>query len=92
MDRQRYLDLINPAITLVLKKGEDYNTNVQLAEYFPFGGISYVQMINLKTTRLRSILGQREPNFDSLEDTVLDLINYCIFYLDFMQGGGNEQL
>lgn len=91
MNRQRYLELIAPALDLVSKKGEDYNALVKLHDYFPFGHKSYIQMVHVKATRLRSLSEVAEPNFDSIEDTLLDLLNYTVFYLDFLKGTGNEQ-
>lgn len=86
MDRQRYLDLINPAIVLVQKKHEDYNKGLQLAEYFPFGDASYVQMLHVKQCRLLSLVSTDSmENFESKKDTVLDLINYAVFYLAYLE-------
>jgi hypothetical protein len=87
MDRQRFLELIEPAVALVARKGEDYNANaIQLHEYFPFKDKSYQQMLHMKVLRMRSLLDKgSEPNFDSLLDSVYDLVNYAVFYLDYLQ-------
>lgn len=89
MDRERYLELINPAIVLVLRKHEDYNKGeATLEQYFPFGDYSYIQMTHLKALRLVSLASLdvgSAPNYDSIKDTVLDLINYCVFYLDYLE-------
>jgi hypothetical protein len=89
MNRQRYLDLINPAIVMVAKKGEDYNQGeTSLKQYFPFGDYSHIQMIHLKALRLVSLASLEvglEPNYDSIEDTLYDLLNYAVFYLDYLQ-------
>lgn len=89
MDRARYLELINPAIVLVQKKHEDYNQGeASLTQYFPFGDYSYIQMTHLKALRLVSLASLGEgsaPNYDSIKDTVLDLINYAVFYLDYLE-------
>lgn len=85
MDRNEYLDLIAPAMLLTVKKHEDYNNSIKLVEYFPFGHKSYVQMLHVKLMRLRSLAENAEPNFESVEDTVLDLINYAVFYLQFLR-------
>lgn len=91
MDRRQYESLINPAIALVVKKHEDYNTGIQLEDYFPFGHKSYIQMLHVKVLRLRSLDG-RAGNFESVKDTLYDLINYSIFYLDYLESKVNEQL
>ena len=84
MDAKHYLEIIKPAMDLVVKKHEDYNTGVDLKDYFPFGDASYLQMIHIKVMRLRSLLG-RTANFENQEDTLKDLINYCVFYMQFLQ-------
>lgn len=86
MDRVRFLTLIEPAIKLVDKKGEDYNAStVQLVDYFPFKDKSYQQMLHMKVLRMRSLLDKGSaPNFDSLLDSLYDLINYSVFYLDYL--------
>lgn len=85
MDRARYLDLINPAIALVIKKHQDYNKGLELSQYFPFHDASYVQMLHVKQCRLLSLVATNtRENFESKKDTVLDLINYAVFYLDYL--------
>lgn len=93
MDRMQFLKLIEPAIRLVDRKGEDYNANaIQLHEYFPFGDMSYQQMIHMKVLRMRSLLGKGSaPNFDSLLDSVYDLVNYSVFYLEFLESANPKK-
>ena len=75
---------VAPVRELIAKKGQDYNTGVQLADYFPFGRVSYVQMIHLKATRLRSLIeATKGPNFDSVQDTLQDLLAYTVFMLAY---------
>ncbi len=91
MNTQEYLDTIEEAMDVVVAKGEDYNSSgVELEEYFPFGDWSYTQMLHLKVTRLRSLLNVEEPNFDSRKDTLIDLINYAVFYLSYLQNAEGE--
>ncbi len=87
MDQLTYGKLVLQAAKLVERKGEDYNKGgAELHDYFPFGDKSYVQMIYVKAMRLRSLAeSAAPPNFDSAKDTVLDLINYCVFYLDYLE-------
>ena len=86
MDGDKFDMLVNKARALVALKGEDYNSGVDLHDYFPFGDSSYIQMLHMKTTRLVSLVQQnKEANFESVEDTVLDLINYAVFYLDYLE-------
>ena len=80
MDRATYLELIEPAISIAEKKGEDYNGGASVHDYFPFGDKSYVQMLHVKSQRLVQLTSDdrlnNKPNFESKRDTVLDLINY----------------
>lgn len=86
MDRTEYLRLINPAIALVQKKHEDYNKGLNLEDYFPFGDASYVQMLHVKQCRLLSLVSTDSmENFESKKDTTLDLINYAVFYLAYLE-------
>jgi hypothetical protein len=89
MDRQRFVELLEENIKLMEKKHEDYGSNkggdTPLEDYFPFGSKSYVQMLHVKTLRLKSLIeSSREPNHEKVIDTVRDLINYAVFYLDFL--------
>ena len=84
MTRDEYLALIEPALAIVEKKHQDYgNATAGLDSYFPFGDKSYLQMMHVKMQRLLSLAkSKEEPNFESMYDTVLDLINYAVFFLD----------
>ena len=91
MDRTHYLTLIEPAIALVARKSEDYQSAaVALEDYFPFGDKSYVQMLHVKTMRLVSLANNSNPNFEAAQDSVLDLINYAVFYLEYFQRRHHE--
>lgn len=85
MDRTKYLELLEPALKLVVAKGEDYNQKVQLHDYFPFNDYSYQQMLHMKVLRMRSVLHKgSKPNYDSVLDSLYDLINYSIFYAEYL--------
>lgn len=78
---------------LCIRKSLDYNQdqrdidphNIDRTSYFPFGAISYAQMLHTKSSRFNSlvlaIIDGREPNFEGLHDTALDIINYAGFFL-----------
>ena len=86
MDAQRYLAAIKPAMEIVVKKGEDYNNKSSIHDYFPLGDASYFQMLFIKVMRLKSLINKdSKPNFDSKLDTIVDLINYAVFYLEYLQ-------
>ena len=76
------------AVLLAIKKSNDYNPaqtdihNIDRSIYFPFGIVSYAQMLHTKTQRFNSLALKTDPvNFESLKDTALDLINYAGFYI-----------
>jgi len=81
------------AVLLCVKKSADYNQgmghldvhNVDRTSYFPFGEVSYAQMLHTKAQRFNSLvqkhLSGEAPNFEGLRDTALDIINYAGFYV-----------
>lgn len=81
------------AALLCLKKSEDYNGTeesqdphkVDRSPYFPFGDVSYAQMLHTKAQRFNSLIinGMRgkSVNFEGLVDTALDIINYAGFFI-----------
>ena len=92
MNRQQYLDLITPAVDLVAKKSEDYNTGMRRQQYFPFQDRSYIQMIYVKALRLVALAENPTPNFESTQDTLYDLLNYTVFYLDYLKDQSDEHI
>ncbi len=86
MDRKKYLALIEPAVKLIEQKNQDYNNTIGLHEYFPFKDASYQQMLHVKVLRMRSILSKgSEANFESMLDSVHDLLNYTVIYLEYLE-------
>ena len=85
------LDQVHPVLLecaqLLVKKAQDYGssmTDYSKSEYMPFGHYSYIHMLHTKLSRIRSIALESDPerktNFESLRDSVIDLINYAAFY------------
>lgn len=80
------------ATELCMKKSQDYNNGntapQSRANYFPFGLISYAQMLHTKTQRLNSLAQQtKTPNNESVRDTLLDMINYANFAIEAIDKG-----
>jgi hypothetical protein len=74
-------DILHSCAELLDKKGQDYNASgVSRDDYFPFGRMSYMQMIHIKYLRLRSLINQDGSNFESIDDTLQDLINYAAIW------------
>lgn len=88
MTKAEFMALMEPISNLVDAKHQDYNAGVvKLEQYFPFGHQSYVQNIHTKVLRLVSLVdrGQISPRFEPVEDTVMDCIAYCAFYLAYIR-------
>ena len=68
------------------QKGMDYNNAIKRSDYFPFGLKSYTQMLWMKVLRMKSIADSgKTPNFESMQDNLLDLINYASFMFDYLE-------
>jgi len=62
-----------------------------IAEYFPFGNKSFVQMIHVKTKRLVNLTKSLQPpQNESIEDNLIDLINYASYYYEWLKGELHE--
>jgi len=84
--------VINECIALQIKKSNDYqnpNSRIKQIDYYPRGVLSIMEMIHTKTTRMWSVLEAAEsgknPNFESLEDSAKDLINYASFFVTYLR-------
>jgi len=78
-----------------LKKAQDYqnpHSNIKQADYYPNGCASILDMMHTKMLRLRSVIEalQNDPgyveNFESIEDSAKDLINYASFFVEYYRG------
>jgi hypothetical protein len=74
-------------IHLQLKKGRDYQSTISTVkqfDYYPSGVRTIHEIMHTKMTRLKSLIEKfeaagAEPNFESIEDSLKDLINYSSF-------------
>lgn len=79
---------------VLTKKTEDYNADKihdpefrldsARYDYFPFGSSSYLQMLHTKIHRMRSVMLKDEANYESVEDSLIDLGSYLIFYYSYL--------
>ena len=71
-------------------KHKDYGG---LSGYFPFGAKSYCHELNKKVKRLVTLeKADVSPTHESIEDNLLDLINYASYYYEFLiEMGGPKQ-
>lgn len=81
---------------ITMSKRQDYTNNPEidahenfkrasmLAEWFDYtGDVSYIVLIGTKLARLSSLLNNdKKPNNESIEDTFIDLINYCALWAE----------
>tara|TARA_B100001093_G_C26377274_1_gene821322 strand:+ start:299 stop:694 length:396 start_codon:yes stop_codon:yes gene_type:complete len=94
------LEVLRKAAEIQNKKGNDYqnpNSRIKQAMYYPRGCSTLLDTMIAKTLRLQSVLEAMEndtkynPNFESLEDSCIDIINYASFFAAYMKGGIDGQ-
>ena len=94
------IKVLHECADLQLKKSNDYqnpNSTIRQADYYPRGFASILDVMHTKIIRMRSVLEAMEydpnyvPNFESLEDSAKDLINYSSFAVSFIRGGIDGQ-
>ena len=84
--------VLQECIELQKRKGEDYQSaksNVVQAMHYRRGVDTIHDAIQGKLYRAQSLLESGRtgaPNFESLEDTYMDLINYASFAVSYMRG------
>ena len=82
--------VLQECIELQLKKSQDYqnpNSNVVQAMHYRRGVDSIHDTMHGKMLRAQSLLESGSAaNFESLEDTYKDLINYASFAVSFIRG------
>ena len=82
--------VLSECIDLQRRKSRDYqnpNSNVVQAQHYRRGVDSIHDIINGKVLRAQSLLESgSDPNFESLEDTYKDIINYCSFAVSWLRG------
>ena len=87
-------------IELQLKKSRDYqnpNSNIKQADYYPSGCLTILETMHAKVLRMRSVMEAMmhdktySPNFESLEDSAKDIINYASFFVSYSRGDMDGQ-
>jgi hypothetical protein len=96
MDNEKEsVKVLQECIELQLRKSKDYqnpNSNIVQSMHYRRGVSTIHDMMSQKLLRAQSLLevvenGSREaPNFESLEDTYKDLINYASFAVSYIRG------
>ena len=94
------LRVLQRAAETQTQKSNDYqnpSSRVRQAMYYPRGCATILDIMTGKMLRLQSVMESMEldpdyePNFESLEDSVVDLINYASFFGAYMKGGIDGQ-
>jgi hypothetical protein len=82
--------VLQECIELQAKKSRDYqnpNSNVVQAMHYRRGVDSIHDVLHAKMLRAQSLLETGStPNFESLEDTYKDMINYASFAVSYLRG------
>lgn len=97
------VNVLQECIELQLKKSRDYqnpNSSVKQADYYPTGVYTIHEIMHAKMLRSKSVMEAMmndpnyQQNFESLEDSFKDLINYASFAVSYCRGqipGQNRQ-
>jgi hypothetical protein len=94
------IKVLQECAELQTSKGNDYqnpNSRIRQADYYPRGISTIIDIVHAKVLRMQSVLEAMEndpdynPNFESLEDSSKDLINYGSFIVAYMRGGMDGQ-
>ena len=95
MDKES-IKIINEAIALQLRKSNDYQNDksrISQADYYPRGALTILDIVYAKVLRMYSVIEAMEndpdyeQNFESIEDSCKDLINYASFIGAYARGG-----
>lgn len=81
------------AAELQRKKSQDYQnpmSRIRQVDYYPRGVYSILDIIHAKLLRMYSVLETMEKggsiNFESVEDSAIDMINYASFIAAYTRG------
>lgn len=94
------LEVLRKAAEIQNQKGNDYqnpNSRIRQAMYYPRGCATISDIMVGKMLRIQSVLEAMEqdpnyqPNFESLQDSCIDMINYCSFFVAYMNHGIDGQ-
>ena len=88
------LKVLQECAEVQTKKSNDYqnpNSRIKQPDYYPRGCATILDQMYGKILRMQSVLEAMEgdnyaPNFESLEDSAKDLINYSTFFVAYSRG------
>ena len=80
------ISVLTECAELMRAKGKAYN-RIPQAEYYPNGEHDIFVMMWQKVKRIQSLLSEDgDNNFESIDDSCRDLINYTAFMVEFLNG------
>lgn len=96
MTDKESVKVLRECMDLQIKKSQDYqnpNSNVKQAMHYRRGIDSIHDIMQGKMYRAQSLIESKSanPNFESLEDTYKDLINYASFAVAWLRKGIDGQ-
>ena len=89
------LKVLQRAAEIQTKKSSDYqnpNSRIKQADYYVRGCSTILDTMHAKVLRMQSVMEAMEndpnynQNFESLEDSAKDLINYSTFFVSYFRG------
>lgn len=89
------IKVLQECAELQTKKGNDYQnefSRIKQADYYPNGVSTLLDINHAKMLRMQSVVSAMmadpsyEPNFESIEDSAKDMINYCSFIVAYCRG------
>lgn len=90
---RKSVTVLKEAIELQNKKSQDYQnplSRVRQADHYPRGVYTILDTVNGKLLRMYSVLETMEQggsiNFESVEDSAIDAINYLSFVVSYLRG------
>jgi hypothetical protein len=95
------VSVLQQCIDLQNKKSNDYQNStsrIRQADYYPNGCLTIHDIMHAKMLRMQSVMEAMmndpnyTPNFESLEDSAMDLINYSSFFVSYVRGKVDGQL
>lgn len=98
MNKKGPQEILTECIEIMKKKGSDYQSEtstVRQADYYPSGVKTIYEIMHAKMLRLKSVMDKiqsgNNTNYESLEDSAKDLINYSAFFVSYCSGGIDGQ-
>ena len=94
------IKVLQECAALQIKKSNDYqnpNSRIKQADYYPRGVLTMLDIVYAKVLRMYSVAEamesdtEYEANFESLEDSAKDLINYGSFIAAYIRNGIDGQ-